>query len=42
MKSYTEPFAIAEERRTAGQVDIAQFVFERNAKTVRELETKTW
>ena len=40
--SYTELLAIAEERRTAGQMDNAEFAFRRNEKTPRELVTKTW
>ena len=41
-KSYTELPAIAEERRTAGQMAIAEFVFKRNEKILHELVTKTW
>ena len=40
--SCTELLAIAEERRTAGQMDNAEFAFRRNEKTPRELVTKTW
>ena len=42
IKSYTELPAIAEERRTAGQMAIAEFVFKRNEKILHELVTKTW
>ena len=42
IRSYTELLAIAEERRTAGQMDIAEFVFKRNEKILCELVTKTW
>ena len=41
-KSYTELPAIAEERRTVGQMAIAEFVFKRNEKILHELVTKTW
>ena len=42
IRSYAELPAIAEKRRTAGQMDIAKFVFKRNEKILRELVTKTW
>ena len=42
IKSYTEFLAITEERRTAGQMDIAEFVFKWNEKVLHELVTKTW
>ena len=41
IRSYTELLAIAEEQRTSGQMDIAEFVFKRNEKILRELVTKT-
>ena len=40
--SCTELLAIAEEQRTAGQMDIAEFLFKRNEKILHELVTKTW
>ena len=42
IRSYTELFAVAEERRTAGEMDIAEFAFERNERILRELVAKTW
>ena len=42
IKSYTDLLAIAEEQRTAGQMDIPEFVFKQNEKILRELVTKTW
>ena len=42
IRSYTELLAIADERVTTFQMDIAQFVFKRNEKILRELVTKTW
>ena len=42
IRSYTELLAIAEEWRTAGQMDIAEFVFKQNEKILQELVTKTW
>ena len=42
VRNYTELLAIAKEQRTAGQTDIAKFVFKRNEKILRELVTKTW
>ena len=41
IRSYNELLAIAEDWRTAGQMDIAEFVFKRNEKALRELVTKT-
>ena len=41
IRSYTEPLAIAEEQRTSGQIDIAELVFKRNEKILRELVTKS-
>ena len=32
IRSHTELLAIAEERRTDGQIDISEFVFKRNEK----------
>ena len=40
IKSYTELLAIAGERRTAGQMDIAEFVFKRNKKYTVKLIPK--
>jgi len=40
--SYIELLAVAEERRKAGQMDFANFVFSRSEKFVRELISKTW
>ena len=42
IRSYTELLASAEEQRTAGHMDIAEFVFKRNEKILCELVTKTW
>ena len=42
IRSYTKLLAIAEEQRTAGQMDVPEFVFKRNEKIIRELVTKTW
>ena len=42
IRSYTELLAIAEERRTAAQMEIAEFAFKRNETVLRELITKTW
>ena len=41
IRSYTEPLAITEEQRTAGQMDIAEFVFKWNEKMLREFVTRT-
>ena len=41
IRSYTELHAITEDWRTAGQMDIAEFMFKRNEKILRELITKT-
>ena len=41
-QSYTGLLAIAEEQKTAGQMDIAEFVFKRNEKVIPELVTETW
>ena len=41
IRSYNELLAIAEDWRTAGQMDIAEFVFKRNEKALRELVTRT-
>ena len=40
--SYTELLAIVEEQRTAGQMDIGEFVFKQNEKILCERVTKTW
>ena len=40
MKSYNGLLAIAEERKTTGQIDIGDFVFKQNEKILRELVTK--
>ena len=42
IRTYTELLAIAEEWRTAGQTDIAKFLFKQNKKILNELVTKTW
>ena len=42
IKSCTELLAIAEEWRTAAQMNITAFVFRRNEKILHELVTKTW
>ena len=42
IRSYTELLAIVEEQRTAGQMDIGEFVFKQNEKILCELVTKTW
>ena len=42
IKSYTDFLAITEERRTVGQMDIAELVFKQNKKVLHELVTKTW
>ena len=39
-RSYIEFLFIVDEQRTAGQMDIAEFVFKRNEKILRELVTK--
>ena len=41
-KSYTELLAITEHRITAGQIEIHEFVFRGNEKTLCGLATKTW
>jgi len=42
IKSYLELLAVTEERRTAGQMDFANFLFSRSEKFIRELISKTW
>ena len=42
IKSCTELLAIAEESRTAAQMNITTFAFRRNEKILHELVTKTW
>ena len=42
IRSYTGLLAITEGQRTAGQMDIGEFVFKRNEKILCELVTKTW
>ena len=42
IRRYTEVLGIAEEQRTAGEMGIAELVFKRNEKILRELVTKTW
>ena len=42
IRSYTELLDIAEERQTAGQMDIAEFLLKQNEKILSELVTKTW
>ena len=42
IRSYTELLAIAEERKTTGQMNTAKFVFKRNEKILCELVNKTW
>lgn len=42
IKSYTELLAVAESRQNDGQIDIAEFVFNRSEKCLRELIDKAW
>ena len=41
-RNYNELFAIAEEWRPAGQMEIAESVFKQNEKILCERITKTW
>ena len=42
IQTYTEMLAIAEKRRDEGQDDLAEFIFSRSEKHLRELLTKAW
>ena len=42
IKTYTEILAIAESRRNEGQDDLAEFIFLRSEKHLRELLSKAW
>ena len=42
IETYTEMLAIAEKRQGEGQDDLAEFIFSRSEKHLRELLTKAW
>lgn len=42
IKTYTQLFAIAETRKEKGKTDIAEFLFSRPEKHLREVISKTW
>ena len=42
IKDYDELFEVGEDRRLAGQTDIADFIFKRNESFLRELIEKSW